>query len=206
MRRSLLIALGTILVLMVAGLAFFWSIQQLPKESNQQLLGECNISWPPEQPVNTSHRQQFAVLLMSPGSTARICVEYTSLTPSGVTFNQEAMAEVIPIATSNAGVNVTAQPEPIIVPGDNNDVSPVPVSYGVYTIGLSSGSKGFYILQLPGFCPSIPMAVGYESSQVNSTVFSRFLSGDYGCAWGAGQVVASYVSVSNVDVAYPYAY
>lgn len=183
-------------------MASFWFLQQSPRVLNQQLLGECNVPWPPEQPVNTSHRQQFAVLLMSPGSTSRICVGYSSLTASRVTFRQEA--EVISTSTSNAGVNVTAQPQPIAVPGDNNDVSPIGVSYGVYTINLSSDSKGFYVLELPGFCPSIPLAVGYGASQVNSTVFSRWESGASGCAWRAGQVTPSYVSVSNVDVAYPY--
>ena len=191
-------------VIAVIVVAVFGFLQQPTRVYNRELLGECNVSWPPELPVNSSHRQQFAVLLMRPNSTARICVGYSSLTPSSMQLNLQTA--VIPLGHGTAGVTLSAKPQNLTVPGNNNGLSPTGVAYAVFTIELANDSKGFYILKLPGFCPTIPFAVGYSAAQVNSTSFSGWLAGNYACGSETSLLQGSYMSVSNVDVAYPYSY
>jgi hypothetical protein len=199
--KLILIAVAIVLLSVVALLVF---VSRPTNVLNQQLLGECNVPYPPELPTNSSHKQQFAVLLLRPNSSARICVGYSSLSPSPVELRLQA--SVIGLDHNVEGVTLSAQPLNLTVPGNNNNVSPVGVAYAAYTIRLANNSKGFYILELPGFCPTIPVAIGYSSSEVNATVFSGWLAGNYACGPERSLVEGWYVSVSNVDVAYPYSY
>lgn len=199
--KTILVAVVIVLLLALALLVF---VSRPTNVVNQQLLGECNVPWPPELPTNSSHKQQFVVLLLRPNSIARICVGYGSLSPSPVELRLQA--SVIGLNHNAGGVTLSAQPLNLTVPGNNNNVSPIGVAYAVYTIELANNSKGFYILELPGFCPTIPVAVGYSSSEINATVFSGWLAGNYACGLERSLVQGWYESVSNVDVAYPYSY
>ena len=171
---------------------------------NQQLLTQCNAPWPPEFPQNVSHRQQFAVLLIQPNSTAKICVGYSSLSSSSVTLSLKA--QVTLVNGTGGTILLSSEPNPLFVPGNNNNISPVGIAYAVFTLRPANDSRGFYILNLPGFCPTIPIAVGYLASEVNGTMFSGWLAGHYSCGPESHLVSGVYDSVLNVNVAYPYAY
>ena len=171
---------------------------------NQQLLSQCNVSWPPELPQNVSKRQQFAVLLLQPNSTAKICVEYGSLSPSSVTLTLKP--QVTSVNGTGGTILLSAEPTNLYVPGNNNNISPTGTAYAVYTVNPANDSRGFYVLSLPGFCPTIPIAVGYSASEVNGTTFSSWLAGHYPCGPESRVVIGEYVSVLNVNVAYPYTY
>ena len=200
--KSILIAVAIVLLLTVALIIL---VSRPTNVVNQQLVGECNVPWPPELPTNSSHKQQFVVFLLRPNSTARICVRYTSLSPSPVELNLYS-GTIIGLNHNVWGVTMSTQPLNLMVPGNNNNLSPIGVAYAVYTIELTNGTTGFYIFELPGFCPTIPVAVGYSPSEVNATVFSGWLAGKYACSTESRFVQGSYESISNVDVAYPYSY
>ena len=99
---------------------------------NQQLLGQCNVTYPPELPVNVSRRQQFAVLLIQPNLTAKICVEYSSVSPSSVTLSLKA--QVMLVNGTGGAIVVSADPSTLYVSGNNNMISPIGVAYAVYTL------------------------------------------------------------------------
>jgi hypothetical protein len=171
---------------------------------NQQLLSQCNVSWPPELPQNVSQRQQFAVLLFQPNSTAKICVGYHSLSSSSVTLSLKA--QVTLVNGTGGMILLSSEPTNLSVPGNNNNISPVGTAFAVFTITSANDSRGFYVLNLPGFCPTIPIAVGYSASEVNATMFSGWLAGRYSCGPESRVVTGGYVSFLNVNIAYPYTY
>ena len=195
------VVIAAVVMLVVLGLPLLLNPNRV---YNQQLLSQCNVSWPPEMPVNVSQRQQFAVLLFQPNSTAKICVQYSSLSSSSVTLSLKAKATLV--NGTGGTISLSYEPTNLYVPGNNNNISPVGIAYAVFTLRPANDSRGFYILNLPGFCPTIPIAVGYLASEVNGTMFSGWLAGHYSCGPESHLVSGVYDSVLNVNVAYPYAY
>jgi hypothetical protein len=171
---------------------------------NQQLLSQCNVSWPPEFPENVSHRQQFVVLLFQPNSTAKICVQYSSLSSSSVTLSLKA--QVTLVNGTGGTILLSYEPTNLYVPGNNNNISPTGTAYAVYTLHPAIDSQGFCVLNLLGFCPTIPITVGYFASEVDASTFSSWLAGHYSCGPESRLVTGGYVSFLNVNVAWPYTY
>jgi hypothetical protein len=142
--RVLVIAVAAILLLVVALTIF----SQPNRVVNQGLLKQCSTSWPPGSPetANISLREQFMVLLASPGTTSKLCVEYSSYSNDAVVL--QLNPRVVPLNSAIGGIEVTAEPDTLTVPGNNNGISPIGVAYAVYTLNISNNSKGFYVLEL----------------------------------------------------------
>ena len=98
-----------------------------------------------------------------------------------------------------SSIQLTAQPRPLTAPGEGGN-SPVPVAYALFTINVSSSIRGFYILSLPGICPPMPLAIGYD--QINYTDFAYGWHHQNQCQ--GVPIFGSYVGVSNISVAYSY--
>jgi hypothetical protein len=173
---------------------------------NEGLLKQCSVSWPPwtsTQTANTTRRESppsIGVLLVSPGTTSKLCVGYGS--NSNYAVNLQLNPSVVDLSLSTAGVEVTAEPSVLTVLSDNNGLSPTGVAYAVFTLKASNDSKGFYVLEFPGCLQ--PLASGYSASQVNASDFGGWVQQVQRdqCA-GNAQVNLSFVSESNLNITVP---
>jgi len=193
----LLVAVAAILLLVVA-IAIF---PQTSRVVNQGLLKQCSGSLPGPEPetANITQREQFAVLLADPGTTSKLCVGYSSNSNSPVVLQLNPL--VVSLNSSASGIQVTAEPGTLTVPG-NQGTSPIGVAYAVYTLNVSTGSQGFYVLELPGDCPRL-LASGYSASLVNESNFGGWVQQALACS-GNAQVTAVIASESNLGMTYPY--
>lgn len=99
-------------------------------------------------------------------------------------------------------MGVTADPNILTVPGDNNGLSPTGEAYAVFTLNISNDSKGFYILELPP-CLQL-LASGYSASQVNASDFGGWVQQvQLAICSGNAQVNVVFVSESNLNITYP---
>ena len=150
-----------------------------PRVLNQNLLSQCNESWPPT-PLgpNISQREQYMVLLASPGTSPKLCVGYSSLIDSQVVLRLAAV--VVPLNASTGGITIVPQPLDLTVPNDNGGNSPVGIAYAVFTLEIPNSSRGFYVLDLPGDCPQL-LAIGYPPSQINGSDFGNWVQRSLSC-------------------------
>ena len=201
---GLLVSAGVVLLLYVV---VFTIIDQPwnPRVVNQDLLNQCNSSWPPESPgPNISQREQFAVLLANPGVSPKMCVGYSSLIDDQVSLELNAL--VVPLNSSTGAITVLAEPHNLTVPNDNNGNSPAGIAYAVFTLQVSNDSHGFYVLDLPGDCPQL-LAVGYLAAQVNESDFGIWVQRSLSCTGNpqvAPNVTFQLEGESNLNVTFPY--
>ncbi|MGI0081140.1 MAG: hypothetical protein ACRECH_16135, partial [Nitrososphaerales archaeon] len=140
-------------------------------------------------------------MTLNPGTLGKICAEYNSYSSNSVTailngtvYYESNMTMVLPSL-----IQVTVEPQPLIAPAIGGQ-SPVAVAYALFTISVSSSAHGFYMLSLPGICPFMPLAVGYN--QINYSDFAYGWHHSNQCS--SVGFFGSYVSVNNVGVAYSY--
>lgn len=137
-------------------------------------------------------RTALPALVVSPGSTVALCVDYANGSYSGPAYHSVsdwASGQTAPAQN----VNTTASPADVYVTDGQ--------SVGVeYTLTTGPESTGFYGLGLLQFCVPVPVAVGYEPSQVNSSDFPG-LFGAHFCP--AAQVLdARIVGYTGASIAY----
>jgi hypothetical protein len=202
--RGLLIFAAVVFLLYVAVFTIItqpWN----PRVLNQNLLNQCSASWPPESPgPNISQREQFAVLLANPGTSPKLCVGYGSLVDSQVSLQLDAL--VVPLNSSLGTITVLAEPHNLTVPNDNNGNSPTGIAYAVFTLQISNGSRGFYVLDLPGDCPRL-LAVAYPPAQINESDFGKSVHDSLSCTGNpqvAPDVTVQFEGESNLNITYPY--
>jgi hypothetical protein len=111
---------------------------------------------------------QVPGFIMSPGSTMQLCVEYSSgflnNTYDGPAYNSAYSWEQNGDLQPTNGFASSASPTNIsIAAGQSVDV--------VYSVTAYSNATGFYGLTLLQYCLPFPIAVGYPTSQVNSSDF-----------------------------------
>jgi hypothetical protein len=156
----------------------------------------CAQAYPPQSTNETTLSNgteitQVAVpaVVMSPGSTAALCVDYT-----GGSYSGQAYTSVSPWESSGsaAGENVSVSATPgevFLTQGESVDVE--------YTVTAGQGSTGFYGLGLLQECIPVPLAVGYEAFQVNSTDFPGYFGARFGCpAQSLGGQIVGYTGAS----------
>jgi hypothetical protein len=69
-----------------------------------------------------------------------------------------------------SGIRVTASPSSVNVTQVGTEKLNV-----TYTITVSAGVRGFFLLSYLDACPSlIPLAVGYDVSQINASAFPEY--------------------------------
>jgi len=165
-----MVALATIAILVLVS---FVVLTSNPRVLNQDLLNQCNTQWPLESPgPNITQREEFSVLLASPGTSPRFCVGYSSLIDNEVSIQLYGL--VVPLGSSGGTISVLADPPTLTVPNDNNGQSPVGIAYAVFTLQISNSSHGFYVMDMPGDCPRL-LAVGYSAAQVNESDFGTWV-------------------------------
>ena len=166
-----------------------------PIEASPQ---RCPQAYPPESSNRTSlpngteiTQVAFPALVMSPGSTTTLCVDYANGTYSGPAYSS--------VSIWNGGraqsqdVNVSASPADLFVSdGQNVDIE--------YTLVAGPNSTGFYGLGLLQMCIPMPVAIGYQASQVNSSDFPGFFDARFGCP--AQVLGAQIVGYSGGSIAY----
>jgi hypothetical protein len=205
MRTGVLVILVAAVILSVFAipafvLPFFQStgVQSL----GTQYLKQCPVDWPPLLPgPNTTQLETLVAMTIRPGSTGNICVEYNSDTNNVVTASLNGIVyyESNMTAVPPSSIQLTTQPRPLTAPGAGGN-SPVPVAYAIFTLNVSSSVQGFYMLSLPGLCPLMPLAIGYN--QINYTDFANGWHHRNQCQ--IAPVFGSYVAVDNIGVAYSY--
>ena len=139
----------TIVLVAIVALVVFTVIPRPPVNRivNGNLLKVCSTPWPPELPEsesqNVSRREQFQVILASPGQIARLCVGYTSDNYTGSIMLQPQAQIVaanpgLPSSSSSSSLAITVT----VQPAGSVDVPP-----GVASCGLSPcGQSVAYVL------------------------------------------------------------
>ena len=115
----------------------------------------------------------YPALVMVPDQTVTLCVAYANGDYSGPAYHSvsawnssgQVAAGTVSIGASPADVFVTQ--------GESVEVD--------YTVATGNDSRGFYGIGMLQFCLPVPLAVGYEPSQVNSTDFPGFFGVRFGC-------------------------
>jgi hypothetical protein len=175
------------------------------------LLAQCSSrpphAFPGPDPQNLTRREQFSVLLADPGQTAKVCVGYEAYNDnSSVILQLEPLMVTVGGGTTALPINVTAEPSGSLTAPHGvecgNSPCPEPLAYAVYTITIPNGTKGFYVLQLPGDCPT-PFAVGYPWSEVNASDFGGWPNQAFSCS-GSSQVDPYTVVYSNLNITFAY--
>jgi len=168
---------------------------------------------------NGTDYQCERVLVVPPGSTGKLVVWYeTDLNawdpPSDggsdlANLTAAVVAPIIPQAvlippqvegyTNATGVTVTPSISSVNVTDYANATS-----FNVtYTINVSSGVSGFYLLEYLNACPTmIPIAIGYNVSQLNEFSFSYYNPLLQGCTMLSMFPGGTLVSVSGVQLAW----
>lgn len=159
----------------------------------------CPQAYPPQTSNRTSlpngteiTQVAFPALVVSPGSTTILCVDYGNGTYSGPAYNS--------VSTWNGerpqggqDVSVSASPADLFISdGQNVDIE--------YTLVAGPNSTGFYGLGLLQMCFPVPIAIGYEPSQVNSTDFPGLFGARFGCP--AQVLGAQIIGYSGGSIAY----
>ena len=106
----------------------------------------------------------YPALLMSPSSSMALCVSYGGSSYSGPAYNSVYAWESDGQTQPTQNVTINASPANISIAHGQSAVVE-------YTVAAGQVSTGFYGLTLLQMCTPIPLAVGYGSSQVNSTDF-----------------------------------
>jgi hypothetical protein len=129
-----------------------------------------------EATANSSEPGELA-LSIQPGTAAMVCVRYSGTQYSrdlGVTTLQPSV--YVETCTQLAGgggscqgtqsktINVTSSPQSIRISNETDVIV-------AYTINAPAGSSGFYMFGIPDNCPSVPLAVGYQPSQLAASDF-----------------------------------
>ena len=106
----------------------------------------------------------YPALLMSSNSSMALCVSYGGSSYSGPAYSSVYAWE--PDGQTQPTRNVTINASPA-----NVSISRGQSAVVEYTIAAGRDSRGFYGLTVLQMCGPVPLAVGYGSSQVNSTDF-----------------------------------
>jgi hypothetical protein len=115
------------------------------------------------------------VFLMSPNSTMNLCVGYSSLS-NGV-YSAQAYNSVYGWKTDEPARNVKSTAAPAYL-----SLAEGRTTYVKYAVTAGQNATGFYGISLFQLCGLTPIAVGHESSQINSSDFPGLLGGFYfGC-------------------------
>ena len=154
--------------------------------------GNCSQSFSSGLPVSDYSSNKSIVFLMQPNMTAQICVKYRV---QKVTITSPATFTIFPYGvlkaqitcssdgsclgtTQSANFTNVVSPSSITIPSDNSASQVVLV----YTIHSGNSSKGFYSFSYLNSCEKyVPLAVGYNSSQVNASDFNGFFMPNFGC-------------------------
>lgn len=198
----IIITISIAIIILAVTFTFVLSLFQNSRTTGTQYLEQCPAKWPPQLPgANTSQLETLVAMTMNPDTLAKICAEYNSYSSTSVTaiLNGSVYYESNMTKASPSLIQVTAEPQPLMAPviGGQN---PVAVAYALFTISISSSALGFYMLSLPGICPLMPLAVGYD--QINYTDFAYGWHHSNQCS--SVGFLGSYFSVNNVGVAYSY--
>ena len=131
----------------------------------------------------------YPALLMSPNSSMALCVNYGSGAYSGPVhgsaFTWQSGGQQQPAQS----LNISASPPSISIGKGQSVVVE-------YTVAAGQSSTGFYGLSLSDMCIPVPLSVGYEPSQVNSTEFPG-LFGVYNCPnYNLGAQIVGYTGAS----------
>lgn len=206
MRRKLIFIATPIIIILVVLTIFLYGIFfQRSQSTGAQYLSQCTASWPPARPgSNTSHTETVIAMTVSENTIAKICTEYSSsscsntVTPlAGAVYFESNMSKV-----PNSLISINAEPNPISAPSDCVE-SPVPIAYALFTLTIANSTKGFYMLELAGFCPMMPLAIGY--SQIAYDQVSNGWNHQNNCSLSQANgtnLFGDYVSVNNIGVAY----
>jgi len=190
--------------------------------------GGCSTVYPPTPfPSNNfSQEAKFPVLLMNASSSATLCVIYyaqpETVTPFSQSINpvvwlvqpqnESSTSSAVASSSLESGntssllqaqaIGVTASRSHFVL---NSYESSAVVSY---TIRSNDSADGFYLLEIPLFCPSLfPLAIGYSSSQVGGDNYRQFLnsslSSSYGCTIADQNMGESIIGVTELGIAYP---
>jgi hypothetical protein len=150
------------------------------------------------------------VYVMKPGTTGKLCIKYTGLY-GGQNYSGKVYPEIVSptagVAATDGAEKVTIAPHPDQIGSGNYyfadaaDAIANKASFDVtYTIRAAPDSKGFYGVWPLGFCPGLPLAVGYDASEINYSSDFAWQSGTYYCP--AGSMQAEIVGLSGIDVFY----
>ncbi len=164
------------------------------------------------EPSTSSLSSHVPVLLMSPGTTAEVCVVYQAswvFNDNPDTFGNGSYTFypfIVAKYPGCSGPTGGTACEQTIYRGFNIRASPSSVQMSpstdyvtvVYTITAPSNSTGFYDQSAPwwGVCATMPMAVGYSAAQVNSSDFGE--PPLHSCLAEPFVAVAEYVTNMNV--------
>ncbi|MDG6907205.1 MAG: hypothetical protein JRN20_15635 [Nitrososphaerota archaeon] len=207
-KSSALLSLGFVLVVLLVFGAYVGYSTGGVSPSSLQLSNSvpCATQFPPP-PANSqtyfkngtvANNGWLRVLITPENSTGQICVQYSSgnlgNSYSGKVYtNIEKASPNGSLFTSTPLASISANPSRIsLYPGSNQTV--------VYTINSSTGSKGFYGISMLQFCPDIPIAIGYQKSELNLSDFSWAYGEFYSCP--ALFLSAQIVGLTNMQVAY----
>ncbi len=133
---------------------------------------------------NNSSTPKQGMLLMPPNSVSMVCIKYVR--PSGwhssIDINSTKLDHPLPVEVEDVHVSGSllsfgglfvnnvmiskAQPN-VISFGSQGNASTVIL----YTVSAKSDSRGYYHLALPYVCEDIPLAVGYDTSQLDASAF-----------------------------------
>jgi hypothetical protein len=106
----------------------------------------------------------YPALVMNPGSRVTLCVDYANGDYSGPAYNSVSSWNSTGKLSASQNVSTSASPpEVFLTQGETAAVE--------YVVTAGPQSRGFYGVGLLNFCIPVPLAVGYEPSQVNSTDF-----------------------------------
>src|ERR1039458_1470502 len=151
-------AVAILIVIAVFVVALYQT--QTPTNTGTQYLSECSTTWPSELPgPNTTQLETLAAMTVNPGTTAKICVEYSSGSSSSVTSPLNGFAYFENNMSSVPSPIIQVSPQPIMLKAPAmRGQSPSPVAYAVFTLNISSSARGFYMLFLDGICPQMQLA------------------------------------------------
>ena len=105
----------------------------------------------------------YPALVMSTSSSIALCVSYGGSSYSGPAYNSVYAWESSGQQPAQ-NVSISASPADISIAEGQSAVVE-------YTVAAGQGSTGFYGLTVLQLCAPVPLAIGYDPSQVNSTDF-----------------------------------
>jgi len=160
------------------------------------------------QPTYASNGTQITgvgiyAFVMSPGSTIGLCVLYVGTSPDANysipatfhtayawSYSNGSAAPPAQLASQIPHLDVTAYPATISIPPGRS------TTIIEYIVVAPQDSRGFYGLDVTSDCGPIPIAVGYEPSQVNSSDFPGLACGSSGGVLGT--VIANYTAGASI--------
>ncbi len=162
--------------------------------------------------VETDLYQCERIFMIPPGSVGSFVVSYrtnvnasspgagvSNFTASVVAavYSQAVTIPIRPVGYTNAsGVTVTPSIPSVNVTAVGNESLTV-----TYTIQVSNDTQGFFELEYLDSCPSmVPLAVGYQPSQVNASAFPDYQPFLQGCFGPAILTGGTLLSVSGIQM------